>query len=522
MSNLLDNSSFQSAIAWCLAWGSNLEPQYSIEKFKNWRETISQGQTPLDPEWQQALKQAETLTQFSEKAADSAISDIAAFVAKHPLLWESQVGLVYGGVTKVKNYVFESADLQEIRGASALLDRINLVDLPAFFHAEDSERYPLCQQASQYCKQVRSRAFKLATSPDKEFLLSNALIPNLIVYATGGKILAFCPAAFTDQLANAIERRYTLETLTANSCAVGSSFRPLEIYLGLLKDPIEETIWHDAIFTNHKGNQALQAYFGFAADASQQAIKTAFSNRKNFGELVGRLANMFEQRRSGCDIASVAMTAPNRPSRRYPPMFETHPYLQRDDSDVRSTVVKVTADRLPDEPKLSEPTARKRRVGQITKRDHAGGTWYKDCGFQDLWNPHPQDKDEVTFQSWVDKFEKFLKKADRVDDYDANRVLFNSQGNIKDPFKREARSLHEIGDSSNGYVAYIYADGNSMGQHIREQIKTPAEYQQFSEDVFKATQESVYHAIANHIVPCCYKPDAKSSRQDKSSMDSPF
>ena len=35
---------------------------------------------------------------------------------------------------------------------------------------------------------------------------------------------------------------------------------------------------------------------------------------------------------------------------------------------------------------------------------------------------------------------------------------------------------------------------------------------------FKATQESVYHAIADHIVPCCYKPDAKSSRQDKEAV----
>jgi hypothetical protein len=39
-----------------------------------------------------------------------------------------------GGATKIKQYVFESAKLPEIRGASALLDRINQVAIPALFN----------------------------------------------------------------------------------------------------------------------------------------------------------------------------------------------------------------------------------------------------------------------------------------------------------------------------------------------------------------------------------------------------
>jgi CRISPR-associated protein Cmr2 len=63
---------------------------------------------------------------------------------KYPNLWNQpgKIGLVYGGVTKVKQYVFEDAKLPDIRGASALLDRINLVDLPAFFDKRpESQRY---------------------------------------------------------------------------------------------------------------------------------------------------------------------------------------------------------------------------------------------------------------------------------------------------------------------------------------------------------------------------------------------
>ncbi len=522
MSNLPNNLSVQIAIAWCLAWGSQLTPQYPIEKFRGWRSAIAQGNSPTDPEWRQALQLAETLTHLGENSDTLSITAITELIAQQPTLWESRIGLVYGGVTKVKSYVFESADLQEVRGASALLDRINLVDLPAFFHAEDTQpsnrKFEQCQQAPQYCQQVRTEAFP-KTSDGSEPLITDALIPELIVYATGGNILAFCPAAFINDLSNAIEKRYTAETLCANSCAVGEAFRPLEIYLGLLKDPVETTLWHDAIATQYKSNKAVQSYLGFADNASAKDIKTAFKNRKNFGELVGKLTNQFNQRRSGYDVPLVEKIAEEgavpRPSRRYPPMFETHPYVLRDDSDLRSTVVKLPADLLPDGPKLSEPLARKRRVGQITKRDNISDQWYESSGFKADWNPAPKEDGEKLFRSWISKFEKFLRDNNRIDNYDPDRQLFDRQDLIKDAYKREARSLTEIGAGSNGYVAYIYADGNSMGQYIRERIKNPAQYQQFSENIFAATEQSVYRAIADHITPAPYKPDAKSSRKNK-------
>ncbi len=538
MPNLPNHPSIQIAIAWCLAWGTQPTPQYPIAKFNRWRSAIAQGNTPTDPEWQQALKQSETLIELGNNSNTLSITDIAEFIAQHPQLWESNIGLVYGGVTKVKSYVFESADLQEVRGASALLDRINLVDLPAFFHVENTQPsthqpFEQCQQAPQYCQQIReaarskpSNSTSNDTSNSHKPNITDALIPELIVYATGGNILAFCPAAFITDLCNAIEKRYTVETLCANACAVGEAFKPLEIYLGLLQDPIERTLWHDAIATQHKSNKAVQAYFGFADNASASDIKTAFSQRKNFGELVGKLTSLFNQRRSGCDASAQKgesggeqeEESQSRPSRRYPPMFETHPYLMRDGSDIRSTVVKVNAELLPDEPQLSEPLARKLRVGQITKRDRISDRWYEASGFKALWNPAPKGNGEKLFQSWISKFERFLKDNHRIDHYDPDRQLFDQHDRIMDAYKREARSLNEIGASSNGYVAYIYADGNSMGQFIREQIKTPAQYQQFSKDVFTATEHSVYRAIADHITPCLYKPDAKSSRTNKESV----
>jgi hypothetical protein len=51
----------------------------------------------------------------------------------HPLAGAGTIDLVYGGATRVKSYVFESARLPEIRGASVLLDHLNRLDVPAFW-----------------------------------------------------------------------------------------------------------------------------------------------------------------------------------------------------------------------------------------------------------------------------------------------------------------------------------------------------------------------------------------------------
>ncbi len=67
---------------------------------------------------------------------------------------------------------------------------------------------------------------------------------------------------------------------------------------------------------------------------------------------------------------------------------------------------------------------------------------------------------------------------------------------------QEARSLREVGNAShsNDFVAYIYADGNNMGGYIQK-IRTAEQYKTFSKVVSRATEQSVYHALARHLRP---------------------
>ncbi|MEC4812679.1 MAG: type III-B CRISPR-associated protein Cas10/Cmr2 [Scytonema sp. PMC 1069.18] len=471
-------SNITTAISWCLAWGDKREPNHNLVDLQQMRHALQTGGAV--PEGVRSLvEQVQKLQGIADEDFPKKIIELQD--KKYNDLWNqtTRIGLVYGGATKIKQYVFEAAKIQDVRGASAILDRINLTDLPAFFEVSEKPN-PTSKWLNQHFPGLKA-----------------ALIPELIIYSTGGNILAFCPAAYVNDLANAIERRYTEETLTANSCAVGDTFRLLEIRFGLLQDSIEQTKWLDW-YQNHHTDSFVQAYYGRPEPG--QDWEELFKNRKSFNELVGKLASAFNKRRSGNDLDNV-----ERPTRRYPPMFETHPYLQRDETERRNCVIQAKG--LPKEPWLSEALARKKIVGQQTKLEHQQSQrWYRRSGF--AWRPG-------LVLSWVNKFRLFLKETQQQKTY--YRGL---PKNVPWYKVRESRTLEDIAVScphtpnsgvTNGFVAYIYADGNNMGGYIQK-IRTPEEYQKFSQDVSDATTLSVYAAIAKHL-----QPRQVSDRNDSSS-----
>lgn len=458
-----EQNTIQIAIAWCLAWGTSSKPQVSLEILRQMRTAmLSGGNLP-----EAAKKYVEQAQKLHTLPFPKTLDELKALVEKNSDLWDSKLGLVYGGATKIKQYVFEASKLPDIRGASALLDRINLVDLPAFFG----------KSKSITVEQWLDRNF-----PGREDLpkLRDALIPELIIYSTGGNILAFCPAAFVDDLADAIEKRYTEETLTANSCAVGDKFRPLELCFGLLQDNIEDAHWLDW-YRKNRDKYLVKAYY---AQPDVNDPEQEFRDRKSFNELAGKLASLFNQRRNGNNVGDRSTT------RRYPVMFETHPYLVRDQNDRCSAIGIPEPPDVPSKAKLSEALARKKVIGQIAKREYYQDNlpkWFKELNLE--WQPTG-----ISIKSWVTEFEDYLQKEE-------NQALKDQYfSSHKTP--EEARSLREIGNVSHpkGFVAYIYADGNNMGGYIQK-IKTSQEYQKFSRDIFDATEHSVYKALAKHLKP---------------------
>lgn len=471
MTNLAINS-ITTALAWCLAWGDRRESQFDLEVLQSMRQALNNGgQVP-----EELRSLVDQVKQLQAISPDQFPNTFQEFQNKYADLWnqKTKIGLVYGGATKIKQYVFEAAKLSDIRGASALLDRINLIDIPAFF--------------GHYDQGVQKSLIVENWLKDSFPSLGNALIPELLIYYKGGHVLAFCPAALVDDLANAIERRYSEETLTANSCAVGKTFNLLEVRFGLLNNA--ENFWLDGYLKpNNYKSSLIEAYFGSYKDVdgktkSQQKLREAFTERKNFNELVTSLAISFNQRRSG-------NVTGDRPSRAYPPIFETHPYLVRDESDRRPAIFQ--AEELGDQPRMSESLARKRLAGQIAKRE-GNLQWYDKIGFD--WKSK-----ESSIPNWIQDFIRFVEK-------NHSEVSYLIPKNTD-----EALSLREIGQAGKGFVGYIYADGNNMGGYIQKTIQTPEQYRQFSNDIFEATKESAYYALAKHLQPKYVQRELASGKQ---------
>ena len=468
-------SAIAIGIAWCLAWGDERKPLFDISVLQEMRRALNSGE-----EVPENVREIVDRVQELEKLEfPETLEELTELTKKYSVLWESKIGLVYGGATKIKPYVFESSKIQDVRGGSALLDRINLVDLPAFFN-----KNPQLSQYTIQCQEIRRWLDRTIPSQPK---LSEALIPELIIYSTGGNILAFCPAAFVDDLADAIEKRYTEETLTANSCAVGEKFKLLEIRFGLLREPIENTLWLEW-YRQHYQKPLVQAYFGNLEKNLEKSktercteepisVEDAFANRKSFNEITTKLAVLFNQRRSGNDFS-------NRPSRRYPPMFETHPYLIRDGNERRSAITSVQPPKLPRETNFSETSARKHRVGYRAKKDlRQVPEWYEESQLE--WNPG-------VIEGWVARFDRFLEKNPSLKQ--------KYYGGLKSDNVEIAENLSHIGNASKNFIAYIYADGNNMGGYIQN-IRTPQKYQEFSKDVELATEYAVYQALAESLHP---------------------
>ena len=160
---------------------------------------------------------------------------------------------------------------------------------------------------------------------------------------------------------------------------MGAVFKPLEIIFGSLPDIISDDLFwfeqYQQAFRDPNQRNFISAYIqpqdtegNNLENPTEEQLWQAFRTRKSFNELTSQLATLFNQRRSGNQVG-------DRPSRRYPPMLETHPYLRRDGSEKRLAVTQATD--LPSEPWFSEVTARKCRIGQIAKRDGTTDRWYQ-------------------------------------------------------------------------------------------------------------------------------------------------
>ena len=230
--------------------------------------------------------------------------DSQEMFATHPLkhyanLNIRKVGLISGGATKIKGYVFESAKLPEIRGASTLLDRINIEYLPALLGRKSREDLKRSEDVQEDFRERTGHS--LAAQ-------------ECVIYSAGGDCLAFTPASVVHDVADEIERIYSQETLLANSVAVGARFDLLELQYGLNPEQFWVEKFREAVKNEQTEiGEIVKNYFGGEKDEN-------FYTKKVFGELATKLAMEKFKRREGNQI-------PKRETCRDVPTFvEQQPY----------------------------------------------------------------------------------------------------------------------------------------------------------------------------------------------------
>lgn len=358
-----------------------------------------------------------------------------------------RIALVYGGATKIKEYVFEAPKLPEIRGASALLDWINELQLPQLWGAKNT-----------------------AYNPEYG-----------IIYASGGNILAFAAEHEAQQRATAIERLYTDHSLSANSVAVYESFSLLELRYG--RNPLAYWFEDFARDWADEQKQAVLKQYYYLPDgvdaAAADALQQRFFNRKCFGELVTILATSFNRRRNERSYAGDTRSIP---------FYQMLPLAQKCDGSGSRPVV-LTTHVGNDTRAISEITARKLEVGRIVK-----GNKHTTTKLEKMleWNiPDDIISWRETF-SWERCWERYIEEEAGQHSFYAR-----SKGNKK---VRPAKDVHEIGAASKGYIGIIYADGNNVGRLIAT-LKTPDSYHKVSRILSDAARETVFQALSDYIQP---------------------
>ncbi|MDE0012269.1 MAG: hypothetical protein OXU36_14055 [Candidatus Poribacteria bacterium] len=468
-----DHALTASAIAYCLAY--DLDPRPDIDTLNKirlsaitatWKddglseiyETLWTEHLPIESK--EDGNDFERIVFFAKTAASQRcdITDVSQLDA-HPLNQNKQIGLVLGGATKIKGYFLESAKLPEIRGASALLDRINLEDVPALFGREiqDKQRYERLRKG--FCKRTGH----------------TLSAPECIIYAAGGNTLAFAPASLVHQIADEIERIYTHETLVANSVAVGDTFDLLELQYGL--NPTQ--FWIEDFQTaceKPETAKIMHTYYG-------SRDKEGFLKRKCFGELTSSLAGAQLKRREG-------NTTPDRKMQRdLPTHVEIGPYQVRCEScERRPAVINETK-------VLCEACTRKYVTGRATKKQLKRGELDHYTNSINKWLPaNTGENGEYLLTDWISLYNKYVEQF----------------SDVSENYEREPdgpNDLNDIAKSSDreNYIAFIYADGNNMGAYL-ENIETPAQYRQFSERVFVTMQIAAFKALAK-LKPIWIKDD---------------
>jgi CRISPR-associated protein Cmr2 len=362
---------------------------------------------------------------------------------------EPALALIAADVDRVQSYVFESAKLAEMRGASLILDLLNVKD------SDDAEQWGSNQIRG--IPQVLSEEFHLPR--------------ECIIYAAGGGALIIAPLARAEQIKQRIEKLYVETTLTATITVVHRKVRMHELALGI--DPPEN--WLDDKLSQAKGeawrlmkhNLADPSDWQKCSDPSSLS-EECYHDGRHFGQL--RTALGYHLRRE-------------KDSKPSAPIFEVSPFTERC-FYCHFRPAHTLASEIDERP-ICEACNQKR---QKQENDSTGGS-----------------KRKTAHSFYITRFKDYLERETSRGKEPAYRkgvrgdIDLADWGKIESPPDLEAVAQGSANRKAQNFVGIIYADGNEMGAML-DTLKTPAAFKSFADEVRTEVEKAVFSSLGHLLV----------------------
>lgn len=352
---------------------------------------------------------------------------------------ESPLALIAADVDRVQGYVFESAKLPEMRGASLILDLLNVKD-------SEDDRWGNLRVNGQPIKgipQVLADQFNLPRES--------------IIYASGGGAMIIAPAARAEEIKQRIEQLYIETTLAATTTVVYQPVRLRDLALGI--DPIPLEHWFSANARQASGEawRLLKHNLVVVGEDRWEQLNTPtdlndqhYHRSKRFGQLQTAL---------GYKLRRAKQSKPSAP------VFEVSPFTERCAYCQFRPSYRLSVDF--DEGPICQVCHR--------KRQRQARSFYVNQ-FVEFLRAEAGLGNELPYLAGV-------KRDNTLSDWDE----------IESPPDLEAVANAAESRVKN-YIGIIYADGNDMGAKL-DGLETPAAFKSFSQEVRSVIERAVFSGL---------------------------
>lgn len=189
-------------------------------------------------------------------------------------------------------------------------------------------------------------------------------------------------------------------------------------------------------------------------------------------------------------------------------------WSETDNSASITTVVVARKDheRFKDWVYRGEKELRKQKDSRSIRVQALTSQYFKICESSGLWPAEDIGDGDRRLICKSVSYRRSLSKDNRSYFFQFKKWLVEHKDNIKPEWNKIVETddsemdkffpgdLNDIGLMSNGYVGFIYADANRMGQRLSK-LEEPDEYKILSKRVKQGVKDALFSALAGYIIP---------------------